>query len=69
MLTVGSSISSGGRAASAASRLGRRQRVAERDLGGAGEPDDVAGGDLVDLAVLEAARDPEMRHARGLARR
>ena len=44
--------------------LGRRQRVAEADLVGAGEPGDVAGGDLVDLTVLEATPHPEVRHAR-----
>ena len=66
METVGSSISSGGRARRRL-ELGGGEGVADGDLVGAGEPDDVAGGDLVDLAVLEAARDPEVRHARGLA--
>ena len=46
--------------------LGRGERVAEGDLVGAGEPDDVAGRDLVDLAVLEATRDPQVGDARGL---
>ena len=50
-------------------QLGRRQRVAEGDVVGAREPDDVACGRLFDLAVLEAARDPEVRHARGLRAR
>ncbi len=49
--------------------LRRRERVAEGDVGGAGEPDDVAGRGLLDLTVLEAARDPEVRHARGLRAR
>ena len=43
--------------------LRRGQRVADGDLVGPREPDDVAGGDLLDLAVLEAMRDPEMGDA------
>ncbi len=56
----------GGRAPLRLDESRRRQRVAERDVLRAGEPDDVAGGDLVDRAVVEAAGDPEVRDTRSL---
>ena len=49
MVTVGSSISSGGSAGAGASS-GADERVADGDVVRAGEPDDVAGRDLLDLA-------------------
>ncbi len=62
--TVGSSISSGGRAGFSIS--GALERIADGDLLRAGQPDDVASRDLLDLLAVQPPLDPQVLALGGL---